>query len=230
MSSGRRRTAPTSPIANTGGTRRRTRSSIEPATATCRTPISASAPADAATGAVSCVAGVDNGTGASCPGPGSSSGIRCPVEARTTSPASTPSGRRSARRRPSPNSCEECANYIDNGAGLSWNVTIPAGGSVTRSHLTVFSPLGIVPLTTTQDGRPSTVTAGRSDSYTITIDEPEYDSPATLDLDHRHAARRVHVHGRLDDRSHDGGSRPWSGQVLTWNGSVHRAGVGHHHH
>jgi hypothetical protein len=47
---------------------------------------------------------------------------------------------------PFTDSCNQCANSVDNGAGLSWNLTIPPGGSVTRSHLTVFSPLGRVPL------------------------------------------------------------------------------------
>ena len=38
-------------------------------------------------------------------------------------------------------SCD-CTTNEDNGAGISWNVTVPAGGSVTRSHQTVFSPTG----------------------------------------------------------------------------------------
>ena len=35
-----------------------------------------------------------------------------------------------------------CDVAVDNGAGLSWEVTIPANGSVTISHDTFFSPLG----------------------------------------------------------------------------------------
>jgi hypothetical protein len=40
-----------------------------------------------------------------------------------------------------PDTCR-CDVAVDNGAGLSWEVTIPANGSVTISHDTFFSPLG----------------------------------------------------------------------------------------
>jgi hypothetical protein len=42
---------------------------------------------------------------------------------------------------PFPNTCR-CDEQLDNGAGLSWNISIPAGGEVTRSHFTTFSPSG----------------------------------------------------------------------------------------
>jgi hypothetical protein len=44
---------------------------------------------------------------------------------------------------PYPSTCE-CTVSLDNGIGLSWNVTVPAGGSVTRSFATTFSPAGIL--------------------------------------------------------------------------------------
>jgi hypothetical protein len=40
-----------------------------------------------------------------------------------------------------PDECS-CDVAVDNGAGLSWEVTIPAGGNVEVSHLTFFSPEG----------------------------------------------------------------------------------------
>lgn len=43
---------------------------------------------------------------------------------------------------PFPNTCR-CEEFIDNGAGLSWNISIPAGGEVTRSRSTTFSPTGV---------------------------------------------------------------------------------------
>ena len=73
---------------------------------------------------------------------------------------------------PFTDSCNQCSNSVDNGAGLSWNLTIPPGGSVTRSHLTVFSPLGRVPLSTTKTADSSTASAGGTDGYTITIHNP----------------------------------------------------------
>lgn len=47
---------------------------------------------------------------------------------------------------PFPNECL-CDQAVDNGAGLSWEVVIPAGGSVDVSHLTFFSPEGRSPTT-----------------------------------------------------------------------------------
>ncbi|MGQ0743252.1 MAG: SGNH/GDSL hydrolase family protein [Acidimicrobiales bacterium] len=43
-----------------------------------------------------------------------------------------------------PDTCE-CDQRQDNGAGISWTASVPAGGSVTRSHLLTFSPLGQTP-------------------------------------------------------------------------------------
>jgi hypothetical protein len=48
-------------------------------------------------------------------------------------------------QQPFPDTCL-CDEFIDNGAGLSWTMTIPAGGSVTVSHLTAFSPTGDSPI------------------------------------------------------------------------------------
>jgi hypothetical protein len=36
-----------------------------------------------------------------------------------------------------------CGDNTDNGAAISWAVTVPAGGQVTRSHYTTFSPRGV---------------------------------------------------------------------------------------
>jgi hypothetical protein len=38
----------------------------------------------------------------------------------------------------------QCTESVDNGMGLSWNVTVPPGRSVTRSLATTFSPAGIL--------------------------------------------------------------------------------------
>jgi hypothetical protein len=43
---------------------------------------------------------------------------------------------------PLPNACE-CANRIDNWSGISWNYSVPPGGSATFSHYTTFSPTGV---------------------------------------------------------------------------------------
>jgi hypothetical protein len=52
-----------------------------------------------------------------------------------------------------PNECL-CDQAVDNGAGVSWEVVIPAGGSVEVSHLTFFSPLGRQSTTPLRDSVP----------------------------------------------------------------------------
>ncbi|HVL99070.1 MAG TPA: hypothetical protein VM324_07245 [Egibacteraceae bacterium] len=78
-----------------------------------------------------------------------------------------------------PDTCR-CNELIDNGAGLSWTVTVPAGGALTLSHLTTFSPIGNVPLTTTKTAASPTTPAGGQNSYTITVTNPNV-AAATLD-------------------------------------------------
>ncbi len=48
-----------------------------------------------------------------------------------------------ASGQPLPDTCD-CTTYQDNGAAISWTVTIPAGGGQTRSWATVFSPVGVI--------------------------------------------------------------------------------------
>lgn len=77
-----------------------------------------------------------------------------------------------------PNTCR-CTEHIDNGAGLSWNATVPAGGSITRSNLITFSPLGHLPLATTKTADSGSAAPSGSDGYTITISNPNT-SPVSL--------------------------------------------------
>ena len=77
-----------------------------------------------------------------------------------------------------PDTCT-CANHQDNGAGLSWGVDVAAGGSVTKSHYTTFSPLGVTPLTMTKTALPTSVAAGGTTTYTIVVTNHNA-SPATL--------------------------------------------------
>jgi hypothetical protein len=43
---------------------------------------------------------------------------------------------------PFPDTCAQCTNTLDNGAGLSWRFTLAPGASATFSHYTTFSPTG----------------------------------------------------------------------------------------
>jgi hypothetical protein len=47
-----------------------------------------------------------------------------------------------AAKAPFNNTCAQCANSLDNGAGLSWSFNIAPGASATFSHYTTFSPTG----------------------------------------------------------------------------------------
>jgi hypothetical protein len=87
-------------------------------------------------------------------------------------------------RQPFPNTCR-CAtdpttDYIDNGAGLSWDLSLPAGGSTVVSDLTSFSPAGVQPLTTTKTADAASVPGGSTDGYTIKIHNPNT-TAATVD-------------------------------------------------
>jgi uncharacterized repeat protein (TIGR01451 family) len=76
---------------------------------------------------------------------------------------------------PFPDTCD-CNIQQDNGAGISWNITIPAGGSVTRSNVTVFSPTGAQALFVSKTADIANVAAGASDGYTITVNNPGVDA------------------------------------------------------
>ena len=61
-----------------------------------------------------------------------------------------------ATHTPFPNTTR-AAESIDNGAGISWNFSVPPGGQSTFSHYTTFSPRGIAgPPPTTTPATPST--------------------------------------------------------------------------
>jgi hypothetical protein len=60
---------------------------------------------------------------------------------------------RVSSREPFPDQCL-CDQAVDNGAGLSWEVTVPAAGSIEVSHLTFFSPEGRRATTTLRDSVP----------------------------------------------------------------------------
>ncbi|QIX27821.1 tandem-95 repeat protein [Nocardioides sp. JQ2195] len=78
-----------------------------------------------------------------------------------------------------PNTCR-CDEEIDNGAGLSWDISLTAGGSATRNSLITFSPVGAVPLTTEKTVDDSEVGPGDEVTYTITVRNPG-DAAATLE-------------------------------------------------
>jgi hypothetical protein len=116
-----------------------------------------------------------------------------------------------------PDTCR-CSELIDNGAGLSWPVSLAAGGSATYSHLTTFSPAGTLALTMTKTADSATATAGSQDGYTITISNPNA-SAATLDtVVDELPAGFSYVAGSTTGATT---SNPAvAGQQLTWSGPI----------
>jgi uncharacterized repeat protein (TIGR01451 family) len=76
------------------------------------------------------------------------------------------------------NTCR-CTEDIDNGVGVSWNISVPAGGSATVSHFTVFSPTGIVAIAAAKTADQPLSQPGATNGYTITFNNPD-SAPVTL--------------------------------------------------
>ena len=69
-------------------------------------------------------------------------------------------------RTPFPNTCL-CTENVNNGAGVSWSLSVPAGGRATASHYTTFSPRGVAgapPATAAPPGDTAAPPAGRARS------------------------------------------------------------------
>jgi len=115
-----------------------------------------------------------------------------------------------------PNTCQ-CANSIDNGAGLSWNKTVPAGGSVEVSHLTVFAPLGIQPLSMTKTADQGTVAPSASDGYTITVSNHNPSVASLTSITDTLPAGFAYTAGSTTGATTN--NPTVSGQTLTWTGS-----------
>lgn len=121
-----------------------------------------------------------------------------------------------------PDTCD-CAFNEDNGAGLSWTITVPAGSSVTESHLTTFSPLGSVPLTMTKTADQGSVSAGAQDGYTITVSNPNASSVSLSTITDTLPAGFSYVAGSTTGATTaDPGV---SSQTLTWSGPLTVSGA-----
>lgn len=83
-----------------------------------------------------------------------------------------------------PNTCT-CDTALDNGAGLSWRVTVGPGQSTTLIHYTSFSSNGRVPLVAGLTADPPAVGAGGEVTYTLTLRNPNAEpAPVTaLEVD-----------------------------------------------
>jgi uncharacterized repeat protein (TIGR01451 family) len=169
---------------------------------------------DASTGAISCVAANADGTG-----PGTRIEQFYPLSAGSSYYEAFYSSVWQAvdTGQPLPNTCEQCANNVDNGAGLSWSLVIAAGASVTRSHLTTFSPLGVQPLTTTKTADAGTAAAGTSDGYTVKIHNGNLTAQTVTSITDSLPAGFSYAAGSATGATT--ADPTVSGQNLTWTGS-----------
>ena len=121
-------------------------------------------------------------------------------------------------------SCNACATLSDNGAGLSWSFSIPAGKSVTYSHVTTFSPLGLEGLVASKTADSPTSTVGTQNGFTITIQNPNVNDVAVTSITDTLPAGFIYVSGSTTDAT--GNDPAISGQMLTWSGSFNVPGTG----
>jgi uncharacterized repeat protein (TIGR01451 family) len=124
---------------------------------------------------------------------------------------------------PFPDTCA-CTTFLDNGAGLSWNVTVPAGGSVTVSNITTFSPTGEAPLAVTKTADSPTAAVAGADGYTIVVNNPNSGGVTVNSISDTLPAGFIYTPGSTTGVT---SSNPTvSGQTLTWNGPFAVPGSG----
>ena len=130
-----------------------------------------------------------------------------------------------ASRQPFDGTCQ-CADDIDNGAGISWSLTLAPGESSTRSHLSVFSPFGYSPLQLDVVADNALDSVGGSNGYTITVTNPVTTTPViassiTLELPHDFAYLPGSTTGDVaEDPSDNGGRLTWDDVEIPANGSM----------
>ena len=117
---------------------------------------------------------------------------------------------------PFPDTCA-CTDNLDNGAGISWNFSIPAGGSATYSHVTTFSPLGLEGLVTSKTADSPTSQAGTQNGYTITIQNPNANDVTVSSITDTLPAGFAYVPGSTTGATTN--DPAIAGQMLTWSGS-----------
>lgn len=115
-----------------------------------------------------------------------------------------------------PNTCS-CTEYLDNGMGLSWSQTIPAGGQMVWSHLTTFSPLGSLPLTIEKTADFENSTPGAANGYQITVSNPNAADATLTSLSDELPAEFVYIGNSTTGMTT--ANPTINAQTLTWNGS-----------
>jgi uncharacterized repeat protein (TIGR01451 family) len=103
-------------------------------------------------------------------------------------------------------------------AGLSWGLALAPGASLTTSHLTTFSPLGQVPLSTAKTADADETPAGGENAYTITVSNPNVAEVALDSITDELPAGFAYVPGSTGGMT-DADPRISEG-TLTWDGPL----------
>ena len=96
-------------------------------------------------------------------------------------------------------------------------MSVPANGTAARSHLTTFSPLGVVPLSTTKTADQSSVSVGSADGYTITIHNPNATAATVTSVTDTLPTGFTYQAGSSSGATTT--NPTIAGQQLTWSGS-----------
>lgn len=118
----------------------------------------------------------------------------------------------------------ECGSYVDNAAGVSWPMTVPAGGTSTYSYNTVFSPVGVTPLVMDVTADTPTSRIGTTNGYVVSVCNPNelgYElTSVSVTLPESFGYHPAQLVGFLN--------RPpvQAGQTVTWSGVVPIASLG----
>jgi uncharacterized repeat protein (TIGR01451 family) len=115
-----------------------------------------------------------------------------------------------------PDTCA-CSTLQDNGAGISWAVTIAAAASAVFTHDTVFSPSGLEPLAMSKTADSPTSPPGGPNGYTITISNPNPDPVLLSSIVDDLPAGFTYTPGSTTGVTT--ADPTISGQTLTWSGS-----------
>jgi uncharacterized repeat protein (TIGR01451 family) len=126
-------------------------------------------------------------------------------------------------KQPFPNSCE-CAEEVDNGVGLSWSLELGPQAEATRSHLTTFSPAGVLPLTISKSADFPTSSPGATNGYTIRVSNPNNTAVTLASIVDMLPDGFTYVVGSTTGAIQQDPSI--SGRTLTWAGPVNVPALG----
>jgi uncharacterized repeat protein (TIGR01451 family) len=112
---------------------------------------------------------------------------------------------------------------LDNGAGISWNFSIPAGGSAKYSHQTLISAPGLQGIVTSKTADNATTPAGGQNGYTITMKNPNAFPVTVSSITDTLPAGFTYAGSSTGATTSDPAI---NGQNLTWSGSFPVSGGG----